>query len=167
MIFMKNFYPDKYYDSIYDIDFDYLQKKGIKGLLIDLDNTIIPRGKKETPDGLEKWFLGLSEKGFKICIVSNNWKTRAREVAESLGVPFVARAIKPRRKAFEQAMKIINTSGHQTAFIGDQVFTDVFGGNRVNLFTILVVPLSESDLFYTKILRKLERLVLKKVQKEK
>ncbi|MDO8886745.1 YqeG family HAD IIIA-type phosphatase [Candidatus Oleimmundimicrobium sp.] len=159
--FLKKFYPDEYYESIFNIDFKWLQKRNIKGLLIDLDNTIVPRKEREVSKNLIEWFSELSKKGFKVCIISNNWKARTGKIGKSLGVPVVARAVKPRRKAFERGMKILKTNREQTAVIGDQIFTDVFGGNRMNLLTILVVPLSKSDLFYTKILRKLERLILK------
>jgi len=165
--FIEKFYPDRYYDSIFDIDFDLLKGNGIRGLLIDLDNTIIPRDEDEVSEDLRYWFLNLSKKGFKVCIVSNNWKSRVSEIAEELGLPLIARAVKPKKRAFEQGMKLLKTNKNQTAVIGDQVFTDVFGGNRTGLFTILVVPLSDCDLFYTKFLRKLERIILKRIRKEK
>ena len=160
--FMKRFYPNKYYDSIFDIDLNSLKEKGIKSLLIDLDNTIIPRKEREVSEDLKEWFAKLFNEGFKVCIISNNWKARVDKAVKNLDLPLVARAAKPRKKAFEQGMKILGANRDQTAVIGDQIFTDVLGGNRIGLFTILVVPLSKNDLFYTKILRKLERLILKR-----
>jgi HAD superfamily phosphatase (TIGR01668 family) len=164
---LEPFCPTAYYDSIYDIDFAELKKEGIVGLIIDLDNTLVARGSKETPNRLHEWLKKLEVEEFRVCIVSNNWASKVGVIAKKLNIPLVAQAGKPRRKAFKQGMRILGTNDTQTAVIGDQLFTDVLGGNRLGLVTILVVPIGTKELFYTKLLRHLERIILKKLQQKR
>lgn len=158
------FCPTAYYDSIYDIDLKELRSKNITGLIFDFDNTLIARGSRETPDGLHEWLQKLEQAGFRVCIVSNNLQSKIGAIAQSLGIPLVAQAGKPRNKAFTQGMKIMGTMASQTAVIGDQLFTDILGGNRLGLVTILVVPMGKRELLHTRLLRYLERLILTHLQ---
>ena len=96
-----------------------------------------------------------------MCLVSNNKKDRVSNFGRILGVPALSKARKPRRRAFREAMRIMNTRPETTAVIGDQIFTDVLGGNRLGLYTILVVPLSKQEFIGTRCMRHLERVVLK------
>jgi len=137
-----------------------LQKTNIKGLIIDLDNTMTPWNEMEVGPKVTKWFKQLEEYGIKSCIVSNNTEQRVAAVANALGIPFIYKATKPRRRAFYQAMEIMETSKNTTCVIGDQLFTDILGGNRLGLFTILVVPISKREWIGTRIMRYLERAVV-------
>jgi hypothetical protein len=158
---IKSLYPNKFVKTVYDIDCLDLKALGIRGLILDLDNTIIPRNSSVATDELKEWLKMLETEGLRACIVSNNWKQRVSSIAEQVELPLVARAAKPRRGAFKRAMKVLGTGKGETVVIGDQLFTDVFGGNMAGLHTILVVPMSDHEAFHTKILRRLERWIMK------
>jgi HAD superfamily phosphatase (TIGR01668 family) len=152
--------PNLYFDSVSLIPLKQLQEKGISGLIIDLDNTITEwTGEVINPE-VEQWFADLPKHNIKVCIVSNNRRRRVCKVAEQLGISCVFNAGKPRRKAFRQAMDLLGTSPGETAVVGDQIFTDVLGGNRLGLLTILVVPISPKEFIGTQLVRKFERMVL-------
>ncbi|MHB8169976.1 MAG: YqeG family HAD IIIA-type phosphatase [Thermincolia bacterium] len=155
-------YPDWHVSSIACIDLGELQCKGIKGIVFDLDNTIISWGDRDFSPTVMAWFKELKAKGFRLCILSNNTSGRVRGLARVLGIPAIPRAIKPRKKAFKKALLLLGTRPEETAVIGDQVFTDIFGGNRLGLYTILVFPMSRDEFIGTKLVRRIERLVLKK-----
>ena len=152
--------PDLYLRSVRDIDLDALQAQGVDTLLMDLDNTILPRDSNVVPDDVKKWAASLTRRGFKVCLVSNNWHDRVKVVAEELGFSLVAKAVKPLPFAFFRALKVTGSSRRQAAIVGDQMFTDVLGGKLTGIMTVLVTPLSESDLPHTLLLRRLERVIL-------
>lgn len=158
---LTKFYPSEYHQSIYDIDFEALRDAGIHGLVVDLDNTIIPRNSHTASASLKEWLATAKSLGFNICILSNNWMTRVSRIATQLDLPLVARAAKPRKRAFTMAMEAIGSTVDSTAVIGDQIFTDVFGGNLAGLHTILVVPISDQEAPHTRMLRKLERVIMR------
>jgi HAD superfamily phosphatase (TIGR01668 family) len=153
--------PALYIDSVSLIPIKELQIKGISGLIIDLDNTITEWAGETVNPEIEQWLCDLSQSGIKTCIVSNNHRQRVSQVAGQLGVSYVFNAGKPRRKAFRQAMDLLGTSPGETAVVGDQIFTDVLGGNRLGLLTILVMPISPKEFISTQLVRKLERMVLR------
>ena len=160
-------YPQMYVKSLFEIDLEMLKKRGIQGIIFDLDNTIIPRDQKNFSPDIAEWLLKLKEQDFKLCIVSNNRRQeRVSYLAQALDIPYIYKAGKPRRKAFRRAMQVLSTEVDTTAVIGDQVFTDVYGGNRAGLFTILVVPLPGKEFWGTTFFnRRLEKLVLSKIKK--
>lgn len=161
----KLFCPDMYLKSIYELDAEILKNKGIRGIITDLDNTLVPwRGQNIYPQ-LEEWLKALKDQGFKLCIVSNNSPERGEKLARELGIPGVWYAVKPRRRAFRHAIEKMGIKPSETAVIGDQIFTDVLGGNRMGLFTILVLPMSRNEFVGTRATRLVERKVLKKLQK--
>ncbi|MHB0975701.1 MAG: YqeG family HAD IIIA-type phosphatase [Candidatus Aquicultorales bacterium] len=163
---LTKFFPSEYCDSIFDIDLEALRSSGIDGLVVDLDNTIIPRNSHTASESLREWLARARSLDFKICILSNNWMTRVSRIANQLSVPLVARAAKPRKKAFALAMKEIGTTPGSTAVIGDQIFTDVLGGNLSGAYTILVVPISDKEAPHTRLLRKLERVIMKNYHRQ-
>lgn len=153
--------PDFYYESVFDIELDKLRNRGIRNLLIDLDNTLVPWGKHNIDSRLTQWFSNLATEGFDSCILSNNTEERADYLCGIFGLPYIAFAKKPSRQAFRKGLSKLNAAGDQTAVIGDQIFTDVLGGKMSGLTTILVVPLSRSEFWGTKIARIVERFILK------
>ena len=155
--------PDLYYESVFFIDNKELKRRGIEGIIIDIDNTLVPWDVKEADTKVISFINDLLQQGFKVCIISNNTKKRVNKFNEVLDLPSIHRAGKPKLTPYLKAMKLLNTNTHNTAVIGDQLFTDVLGGNRLGLFTILVTPVSEKEFIWTRIVRKLERIVLKKV----
>lgn len=157
----KVFYPKLYVAKLFDIDFNGLQSKGIRGILLDLDNTIVPRDEDCCSNEVTRWLKDLQKRGFKLCIVSNNLPARVQALASSFAVPAVYRAVKPTKRPFLKAMELLGTTPRETAIIGDQIFTDVFGGNRLGLYTILVVPLPGREFWATRMFnRRLEKLIL-------
>lgn len=152
--------PRRYQESLVAIDVHQLAAEGLRGLIIDLDNTMVPRKQTDVSGQLEEWIRRARDAGFSVCIVSNNFKSRVAQVAERLAVPLVARAAKPRRRAFQLGMELLRSGPQDTAVIGDQLFTDVLGGNRLGLYTILVIPLPGPELPHTALLRRIERWLI-------
>lgn len=155
------FKPTYQADSLDSIPMEMLKKEGIRGLIIDLDNTMTPWNDLEVGPKVTEWFQKVKEAGISPCIVSNNKrKQRVAIVAENLGIPFVYRATKPRAIAFRRGMKVLGTGISDTAVIGDQLFTDILGGNRLGLFTILVIPINDQEFIGTRFLRQMEKLLV-------
>lgn len=158
---MKLLTPDVYVDSVFHIHLDKLKEKGIKGLIIDIDNTLVGWDTKYASEKTKNWLLNLKKEGFEVCLVSNNTEDRVVVFNEELKLPAIHRATKPRIGPFKRAMEKMGTQEKNTAVIGDQIFTDVLGGNRVGLYTILVVPIVSKEFWWTNFVRKIERHVLK------
>ncbi|MHB1418961.1 MAG: YqeG family HAD IIIA-type phosphatase [Bacillota bacterium] len=158
--------PDLYVKSLLDIPMEMFAEKGIRGLIIDLDNTIMEWNRDQLRQEVVNWFGSLEGYQLKSCLVSNNSKDRVSRIAGTLNIPSLPKAGKPRRRAFNQAMQVLGTKVQETAVIGDQVFTDVLGGNRLGLLTVLVVPVSKHEFIGTRLVRQVERLVLRPLQKD-
>mgnify|MGYP001132778521 FL=1 len=159
---MKYLYPDSYYKSIFEVKIEDLKDLDIKGVIIDIDNTIVPWKDKKLSNEVFNWFNKLIEEGFRLCLISNGMSKRVEYFSNQLDIPAIGTAVKPRKKAFRQALKILGLRKEKVAVIGDQVFTDVLGGNRMGFTTILVDPLKEEEFITTKIMRLLEKLVIKR-----
>lgn len=152
--------PDAEADSIYAIDPSALRARGIRGVILDLDNTIVPWGAWDVPQALGPWIAAARAVGLRLCIVSNNAGARVAHLAAALDLPAVTGAWKPRRRALRRALGMMGTGPDATALIGDQVFTDVLGGNRLGLHTILVHPQSRREFPLTRITRLAERVLV-------
>lgn len=152
--------PDRYLTDVHAIDFEALEASGIRGLLLDIDNTILPRDTNVISPELARWARGVKERGFGVCLVSNNWHERVYLLAEELEFDIVAKSVKPLPFAFLAALRRLGLKARQCAVVGDQLFTDILGGNLIGATTILVQPLSESDLPHTLALRLLERRIM-------
>ena len=163
--YMK-YFPTKYIESILHIDPKELKINGIEGIILDLDNTIIDKSGEEIPD-FEKWKNSIIENGIKIILVTNNFlKKRIEKITKKYNLEYVSFARKPNTKGLIKAQKLMGIENPiKVAVIGDQVFTDVRGGNKAGMKTILVKPLSEKkDYMVTKILRNNEKKILKKYE---
>ena len=163
---MKILKPDLILENVFAIDLRALRARNISGLLLDIDNTLVrwkqPRMEKE----FIRWIKLIQENDFKLCLVSNAMEKRVSYFAELLDIPAVGQAWKPFNSAFLRGLDLLHLEASQAAVVGDQLFTDIFGGNRLGLYTILINPLSEREFFGTKIMRKLERFVLAKMVKK-
>ena len=157
--------PKLYVDSIFHIDLDKLRQMGIEALIIDIDNTLVAWDKKTAPRSVIEWFEKLKEKGFRICLVSNNTEDRVVKFTEKIDIQAFHKARKPFRTTFLKAMEYLKADKSNTAIIGDQIFTDVLGGNRIGLYTVLVVPIESKEYWWTEIVRNVERYVLKRIKK--
>lgn len=157
--------PDLMVDSVLEIDGDWLSRRHVKGILLDVDNTLLARDRSDVPEKVGAWVKGLSDRGVGACIISNNWSSRVGAVANQLDVAFVAPAIKPLPGAFRRGLAELGTTAADTAVVGDQLFTDVLGGKRLGLMTVLVRPVSSADLPYTRLLRVFERWVISNLER--
>jgi len=143
--------------SVADLDPAQLHRHGIRGIILDLDNTIVPWGQAVPPPFVREWVERLRSVGIRACIVSNNSGQWARHVGTMLGgIPVVGWALKPVPFGFRRAMRLMGTEAAQTALIGDQLFTDILGGNLLGVYTVLVEPLSSRDWLSTRLVRLLE-----------
>ncbi|ANC77953.1 YqeG family HAD IIIA-type phosphatase [Fictibacillus nanhaiensis] len=157
---LKHFLPDQHVQNILDITPEMLVERGVKGIITDLDNTLVEWDRPEATPELIEWFTSIKEKGILITIVSNNTQHRVKSFSDPVGIPFIYSARKPMTKAFKRALKDMKLKNEQVVVIGDQLLTDVLGGNRLGLHTILVVPVASSDGFWTRFNRKIERIIL-------
>lgn len=163
---LKKFSPDLILDSIYELNLKDLQDKGIKGIITDLDNTLVAWNVQQIEEPLKDWLKTVKEAGFKVCILSNNSSGRVEEFAARAGVPAVSKAVKPRRGGFRRALEQMGLETSETAVLGDQLFTDILGGNRTGLYTILVTPLSQKEFFGTRIMRQVEKILIRKLKEK-
>lgn len=165
---MNNFVPDMYQKSIYHIDYEKLAENGIKCLLFDLDNTCVPYKDKEPNRKLIDLIEMLKDMDFKVIIFSNATKRRIKPFKDKLNVDSLARAGKPNKKGFVKIMKLFKYDLSEVAIIGDQLYKDIVGGNKVGIKTILVNPMSKDDMIFTTLIfRPLERLKYKKLASKK
>lgn len=161
-----NLYPDKYLANIKEITIEMLEENRIKGLILDIDNTLIDYDKKLLPDA-DKWCNNLKQKGIKMCILSNTNKVeKVRNVANKLNLEYLYFAGKPGKRGFYKAKSLLNLENENIAVVGDQIFTDVWGGNRAHMFTILTKPIDSRDYFYTKVKRPFEKVVINRYLKK-
>ncbi|HHY72935.1 MAG TPA: YqeG family HAD IIIA-type phosphatase [Bacillus bacterium] len=154
------FLPNEHVKSIFDIEPIALHEKGIKGIITDLDNTLVEWDRPEATPKLIEWFQKMKDSGIVITIVSNNNQERVKLFSKPLGIQYIYEARKPMGRAFRKAVKDMNLKKEEVVVIGDQLLTDVLGGNRSGLHTILVVPVAQSDGFFTRINRRIERSIL-------
>ncbi len=152
--------PKEIVQDIHEIDLQRLRAAGIRGIITDLDNTLVPWNDNAIAPEVLAWIEQAKEAGFKVCIVSNNNLRRGEGLSEQFDVPAVWQAVKPRRGAFRKALEIMALDPTEAVVVGDQVFTDVLGGNRLGLHTILVAPLNKREFIGTKFMRQFEKAVL-------
>lgn len=166
----EKFFPDRYVASTYVIDFEKLYKNGIRGLIFDIDNTLVPHGAPADERAI-RLFKRLKEIGFSCCLISNNQEKRVRIFNEPIQVDYVYNAHKPSTKNYKKAMEIMGTDVSDTVFIGDQLFTDVWGAKRTGIPSILVRPIHPKEEIQIVLKRYLENIVLhfykKSLEKEK
>lgn len=160
-------YPDFYFKNVKEVDIKLLKDNNIKALLLDVDNTLIDLD-RNILDGAVEWCNNLKEEGIKFCILSNsNKKDKVEKVAKVLDIPYIFFGTKPLKRGFKKAKNLLNVDFKNMAIIGDQIFTDVIGGNRCKMFTVLVEPISTRELFITSIKRGVENKIIKNYNKKR
>ena len=162
----ERFFPDTTVTSTYAIDYEKLYKEGYRGILFDIDNTLVEHG-MEANEEAKALFVRLKKIGFECCLISNNKKTRVHTFNEEIGVHTVFNAHKPAKKGYYYAMELMNTRPETTVFVGDQLFTDIFGAKRIGLKNFLVKPINQREEIQIVLKRKLERIVLKEYRSQK
>nr|WP_219836253.1 YqeG family HAD IIIA-type phosphatase [Paenibacillus sp. R14(2021)] len=159
--------PQMRVNTIYDINLNALKEQGIIGIITDLDNTLVGAKVPLATPQLTQWLDDVRDSGFKVVIVSNNNETRVSKFAKPLNIPYVHAARKPANRAFNRALAELGLPAEKTAVIGDQMMTDVLGGRRMGLFTILVSPIAPNDEgIMTRFNRMLEKLALSRLRKK-
>ena len=153
------FFPDKYVASTYVIDFEELYKKGYRGLIFDIDNTLVPHG-APADERAKKLFAKLKSLGFHCCLISNNQEPRVKMFNQDIQVDYVYNAHKPSTKNYKKAMEMMGTNQKNTLFIGDQLFTDVWGAKRTGIANILIKPIHPKEEIQIVLKRYLEKIVL-------
>ncbi|MBP3544462.1 MAG: YqeG family HAD IIIA-type phosphatase [Lachnospiraceae bacterium] len=155
----ESFYPTQYLDSTYKIDFEELYKSGVRGVLFDIDNTLVPHG-APADERAKQLFVRLKELGIGVCLISNNQLGRVKGFADSVGAAYIENAHKPSVKGYQAAMERIGCTTENTVFVGDQLFTDIYGANRTGIPTILVKPIHPKEEIQIVLKRYLEKIVL-------
>ena len=160
------FLPDIFAETVFDIDLEKLKKDGIKAFIFDIDNTLATYAMPVADPKTAEWVRRLKTLGFEVFIASNNNHERVRVFSEDLGVTFFAKALKPLDIYLRKACKIMGVKPKETALVGDQLFTDIWGGNRYKCYTVLVTPIEpKGDPAFVKFKRIFEKPVMKKFKK--
>lgn len=163
---IKKFLPNEQVNTVFEIDPIALKKMGIKGIITDLDNTLVPWDVANATPEIIEWFVSMKEHGFQVTVISNNNEERVRIFSEPLNVPFLPSAKKPLRRTFNKGAKQMGLSNNEIAVVGDQLLTDIFGGNLAGFYTILVTPIVQTDAKITSFNRKIERSILSRLRKK-
>ncbi|NLG05239.1 MAG: YqeG family HAD IIIA-type phosphatase [Clostridia bacterium] len=155
----KCFYPDLYLESTYVVPFEDLYQQGYRAVIFDIDNTLVPHG-APADERSKALFARLKQIGYQILLLSNNKEDRVKMFNDDVDVRYIYKANKPSRKNYLKAMELMHTSVNQTLFVGDQLFTDVWGAKRTGIYNILVKPIHPKEEIQIVLKRKLERIVL-------
>ena len=164
---MRIFSPKRYVASVDRIDLDELWANGKRAILLDRDNTLVPRDTEVVPSAVVEWLDAARDRGFKLCMVSNNWhRDQVMASASELGLEAISHAMKPAPFALKAGLKRLGASKDESVLIGDQLYTDVWAGNFAGVDTVLVKPQATTDLWYTQIFRIFERRALRDLECE-
>jgi len=156
---LKAFYPDARFRSVYDIDFKKLYDEGIRGLIFDIDNTLVPHG-ADADRKIERLFSEIKKLGLSTCLLSNNGEERVKRFNKNIDSMYIFKAGKPGVKNYRKAMKLMETDTSNTIFIGDQIFTDIFGAKRAGIKNILLEPINKKEEIQIVLKRYIEKIVL-------
>ena len=159
---MRLFSPKRYVASVDRIDLAELASQGKRAILLDRDNTLVPRDALEAPAAVPRWLETARKAGFELCMVSNNWhRDQVMRSARELELEAISHAMKPAPFAVRAALRRLGVEPREAVLIGDQLYTDVWAGNLAGVDTILVKPQTTVDLWYTQIFRIFERRALR------
>ena len=156
---LQTFYPSTECNSTYDIDFQRMYDLGYRGIIFDIDNTLVPHGALADEKAIAL-FEKLREIGFQTLLLSNNKEPRVKSFCEQVGSDYIFKAGKPKKTGYEKAMERMGTTKETTFFVGDQLFTDVWGAKRTGLYSVLVKPIHPKEEIQIVLKRYLERIVL-------
>ena len=162
----QNLYPDEEYRSSYEIPYESYYQKGFRGILFDVDNTLVEHDQPVTIEAIAL-FEKLRKIGFEVCIISNNKEPRVKPLADTLGAKYVYKADKPSAKGYVQGMEHMGTTASNTMFVGDQIFTDIWGAKRDGVYAVLVHPIAKHEEIQIVLKRKLEWFVLRRYHKKR
>lgn len=156
---LSKFYPNELVESAYEIPYDKLYQDGIRGVIFDVDNTLVPHGAPADERALSL-FAEFHRMGMKTCLLSNNKEPRVASFAAQVDSPYIFKGGKPSRRGYHKAMEKMGTDKETTIFVGDQLFTDVYGANRTGIYSFLVKPIHPKEEVQIVLKRYLESVVL-------
>lgn len=156
---LERFYPDEWLDSVYGISWESLYRKGMRGVIFDVDNTLVPHG-MPADEKASKLFEELRQIGFKTFLLSNNKEGRVASFAYEVNSPYISRAGKPSAKSYLLAVEQMGIEKEQAIFVGDQLFTDVYGAKRAGIYNMLVHPIHPKEEIQIVLKRYAEAIVL-------
>lgn len=159
------FYPSEYVSSTYSIDFDSFYQKGYRAVIFDIDNTLVPHG-APADERSRALIAHLKELGMQVFLLSNNKEERVKRFVDDQELPYIHKAGKPLVRNYRKAMERMGTTKENTLFVGDQLFTDVWGAKRSGIYHILVQPIHPTEEIQIVLKRKLEKVVLKEYAKK-
>ena len=155
---IKRFYPSETAVSAYEIDYERLYRNGFRGIILDIDNTLVVHGGKATPQA-EKLIGKMNSIGFKCCIISNNDEERVLKFNKDINLPYVYKALKPSKKGCLKAMELLKCKADEIICLGDQLFTDIAAANGMGMYSILVKPIDTKEPPFVRFKRLLEKIV--------
>lgn len=158
---LKKLRPCAQVKRLDDISLPYLQEHGIRGLMIDVDNTLTEDNRLEVDSWAQQYLQKIQAAGIQVCLLSNNNSERVRPLIEQLACKALPKAGKPSKTAYDRALSLLGISKQEAAAVGDQLFTDILGANRAGIWSILVEPLNPKEILMVRMKRPLERLVCK------
>lgn len=159
---LERFFPDYMYPTVQDIKAGFFLKHGIRLAILDIDNTLVPYTQPDPTPAARAFLKQLADEGVRFCFVSNNKKERVQRFNQTIDTFFIARANKPFRTGICKAMQYFGVKPEETVLIGDQIFTDVYGGRRSGVLTVLVQPIEDKETLFFRFKRRMEKIVLKK-----
>ena len=154
------FGPDRFAPRLHNVSLDDLAGRGIRGLILDLDNTMVAYRQSEIVQDHLSWVQEAHERGFKMVMLSNNFTQRVTTVAAQLGIDCIPNALKPLPAGFMRAKSVLGLRSREIAVVGDQLFTDILGAKMLGFYTILTEPIEPHDFAVTRVFRFFERLLL-------
>lgn len=166
IIVYKRFMPKEFVHTVFEITPEKLHALGIKGIITDLDNTLVEWDRADATPELAAWMEEMVQAGIKVLIVSNNKEPRVKHFAEPLNIPYIFQARKPLAKSFKRGLHVLGLPAEEVMMLGDQMLTDMLGANALHMHTILIKPVAQSDGFATKLNRKIERRVFNYLRKK-
>ncbi len=157
---LKKYYPFEYVESVFSIDYQKLYEKGYKGLIFDIDNTLVPHGKDST-EKIDKLFKQIQNLGFSTLLLSNNDEARVKRFLKNINSLYICDAEKPNVSNYLRAIEMLDLNKNEVVYIGDQIFTDILGANNSGIDNILVKYIGYYDKGKKGIKRTLEKLILR------
>ena len=157
----ERFFPDEYVVSTYVIPFERLYEEGYRGVIFDIDNTLAYNAESEPDEKVTAFLKALQKEGFQIALVSNNNKMRVTTYNQNLKLPHIYRACKPLKFKLSKIIKAFGIERKEACMVGDQLFTDIWGGKRMGMFTVLVKPFDDNEERFIRFKRKVEHFFLR------
>lgn len=164
---LKKCYPKYCVKSVYELDERFYTSNGIKAVIFDIDNTLVTHDTPEPPQELLEYFENLGQWGIKYAIASNNKRSRVELFCKNLGVPYIHRAAKPLKLCLKRLLRYFAVDAKSVCLVGDQLFTDVFGANRMGFLSVLVTAVGEDETGFVSFKRVFERMLMKQYNKSR